>query len=168
MTKSPHRPLEERQANVIRLRKIIGQLNGVEKMLNQERDCSAMLTQLVSARRGGNRRGWEGVSWRTLISVTSIKSSTLRRRDCDALNWLGNSCSSAYRYRQSRVLKKHVAHSPDLDVRIPAAFGQSGHPSPRGPSPPICTLGFCRLPRARRTKSYRFCFHVDTQAFLMI
>ena len=52
MNKEHHRPLEERQANVIRLRKIIGQLNGVEKMLNQDRDCSAILTQMVSARRG--------------------------------------------------------------------------------------------------------------------
>jgi DNA-binding FrmR family transcriptional regulator len=52
MIKSQHRPLEERQANVIRLRKIIGQLNGVEKMLNEDRDCSAILTQLVSARKG--------------------------------------------------------------------------------------------------------------------
>ena len=52
MDKEHHRPLEERQANVVRLRKIIGQLNGVEKMLNEDLDCSAILTQLVSARRG--------------------------------------------------------------------------------------------------------------------
>lgn len=52
MTDAHHRPLEERQANITRLRKIIGQLNGVEKMLDQDHDCSEILTQMVSARRG--------------------------------------------------------------------------------------------------------------------
>lgn len=52
MTSAQHRPVEERKANIIRLRKITGQLNGVEKMLDQDRDCSAILAQIVSARRG--------------------------------------------------------------------------------------------------------------------
>lgn len=33
------------------MRKIIGQLNGIEKMIETERDCAEILTQLVSARK---------------------------------------------------------------------------------------------------------------------
>ena len=36
----------------LRLRKIIGQLQGVEKMLEADRDCAEILTQIISARRG--------------------------------------------------------------------------------------------------------------------
>ena len=49
----PHPP-EERQANVLRIRKIVCQLNGVEKILDQDRDCSEILAQLISARRAIN------------------------------------------------------------------------------------------------------------------
>ena len=52
MPSEHHHPPQERQANILRLRKIIGQLNGVETMLAEDRDCSEILTQLISARRG--------------------------------------------------------------------------------------------------------------------
>lgn len=44
-------PKTERQALINRLRRIAGQLNGIEKMVNADRDCAEVLTQLVSARR---------------------------------------------------------------------------------------------------------------------
>ena len=44
-------PEAERNASRLRLRKIVGQLNGVEKMFAEDRDCSEILTQLISARR---------------------------------------------------------------------------------------------------------------------
>ncbi|HEY5894623.1 MAG TPA: metal-sensitive transcriptional regulator [Chthoniobacterales bacterium] len=44
-------PEEETKALKIRVRKIIGQLNGVERMLEADRDCAEVLTQLVSARK---------------------------------------------------------------------------------------------------------------------
>jgi len=34
-----------------RVRKIVGQLNGVERMMEAERDCAEILNQLVSARK---------------------------------------------------------------------------------------------------------------------
>ena len=37
MSHEHHHPPQERQANTLRLRKIIGQLNGVEKMLAEDR-----------------------------------------------------------------------------------------------------------------------------------
>ncbi|HEX7517715.1 MAG TPA: metal-sensitive transcriptional regulator [Chthoniobacterales bacterium] len=45
-------PDEERRASVIRVRKIVGQLNAVERMIDEDRDCVEILLQLVSARRG--------------------------------------------------------------------------------------------------------------------
>lgn len=36
----------------LRLRKISGQLNAIDRMLAEDRDCAETLTQLVSARRG--------------------------------------------------------------------------------------------------------------------
>jgi DNA-binding FrmR family transcriptional regulator len=46
----PH-PEDETRALKVRLRKIVGQLNGIERMIETERDCAEILTQLVSARR---------------------------------------------------------------------------------------------------------------------
>jgi DNA-binding FrmR family transcriptional regulator len=45
-------PKEERRASVIRVRKIVGQLNAVERMIDEDRDCAEILLQIVSARRG--------------------------------------------------------------------------------------------------------------------
>ena len=48
--KHTHDP-EERTALVVRLRKIRGQLQAIEKMVEAETDCAEVLTQVVSARR---------------------------------------------------------------------------------------------------------------------
>ena len=45
-------PEEERRASILRVRKVAGQLNAVERMLDEDRDCAEILTQIVSARRG--------------------------------------------------------------------------------------------------------------------
>ena len=52
MSQKHERPESESKALTARLRKITGQLNGIERMLEQDRDCAEILTQLVSARRG--------------------------------------------------------------------------------------------------------------------
>jgi DNA-binding FrmR family transcriptional regulator len=45
-------PEKEREALRLRLRKIVGQLGAIDRMLLDDRDCAEILTQLVSARRG--------------------------------------------------------------------------------------------------------------------
>lgn len=53
MSKKTHvHPPEERRASVMRSRKIAGQLAAIERMLEQDQDCSEILTQIVSARCG--------------------------------------------------------------------------------------------------------------------
>ena len=48
--KHAHNP-EERTALVVRLKKIRGQLQAVEKMVEADTDCAEVLMQVVSARR---------------------------------------------------------------------------------------------------------------------
>ena len=53
MNKKSHvHPAEDRRASIVRSRKIAGQLAAIERMLGEDRDCSEILTQIVSARRG--------------------------------------------------------------------------------------------------------------------
>ena len=53
MNKHEHRhPEAERQASIVRVRKVTGQLGAIERMLAEDRDCTEILTQIVSARRG--------------------------------------------------------------------------------------------------------------------
>ena len=44
-------PEDETAAMRLRVRKIVGQLHGVERMLEADRDCAEVLTQIISARR---------------------------------------------------------------------------------------------------------------------
>jgi DNA-binding FrmR family transcriptional regulator len=52
MSHTPEDPEADRRALQVRLRKITGQLKGVEKMVAANYDCAEVLNQLVSARRG--------------------------------------------------------------------------------------------------------------------
>jgi len=45
------RPGLEKRALVVRLRRIKGQIEGIEKMMEADADCSDVLMQVVSARR---------------------------------------------------------------------------------------------------------------------
>ena len=49
-SKHVHGP-QEKRALELRLRKIIGQLQSVEQMVTNDRDCVDILTQIVSARK---------------------------------------------------------------------------------------------------------------------
>lgn len=51
MSHTSENPEADRRALQIRLRKIAGQLRGVETMVSGEYDCAEVLNQLVSARR---------------------------------------------------------------------------------------------------------------------
>lgn len=50
MKKHTHPP-SERAAQQVRVRRVVGQLNAIERMLEEDRDCSEILMQLVSARK---------------------------------------------------------------------------------------------------------------------
>lgn len=49
--KSHSHSRSERQAQTLRVRRIVGQLNAIERMLEEDRDCAEILMQLVSARK---------------------------------------------------------------------------------------------------------------------
>jgi DNA-binding FrmR family transcriptional regulator len=44
--------LDQKKALKTRVRKIAGQLAAIERMIDEDRDCPEVLTQLVSARKG--------------------------------------------------------------------------------------------------------------------
>ncbi len=44
-------PTSERDAQKLRVRRIVGQLKAIERMLEEDRECSEILMQLVSARK---------------------------------------------------------------------------------------------------------------------
>lgn len=44
-------PRSDRTAQQARVRRVVGQLNAIERMLAEDRDCSQILMQLVSARK---------------------------------------------------------------------------------------------------------------------
>jgi DNA-binding FrmR family transcriptional regulator len=46
-----HSP-DQKQAFKTRVRKIAGQLKAIERMIDDDRDCTEVLTQVVSARKG--------------------------------------------------------------------------------------------------------------------
>lgn len=50
MKPKPRRPGLEKRALVVRLRRIKGQIEGIEKMVEADADCSDVLMQVVSAR----------------------------------------------------------------------------------------------------------------------
>lgn len=50
-TKNHAHSHEDRHALKIRVRKIAGQLRAIEEMIDEDRDCTEILTQVVSARR---------------------------------------------------------------------------------------------------------------------
>jgi DNA-binding FrmR family transcriptional regulator len=49
-SKHVHKP-QEKSALELRLRKVVGQLQSVEKMVHEDRDCVDILAQIVSARK---------------------------------------------------------------------------------------------------------------------
>ena len=51
MKQAQRRPGLEKRALVVRLRRIKGQIEGIEKMVEADADCSDLLMQVVSARR---------------------------------------------------------------------------------------------------------------------
>lgn len=51
LMKQHNHPRSERDAQRLRVRRVVGQLNAIERMLAEDRDCSEILMQLVSARK---------------------------------------------------------------------------------------------------------------------
>ncbi len=46
-----HHEEPNRKAQISRLRRIVGQLQAIERMISEERECSEVLTQLLAAKK---------------------------------------------------------------------------------------------------------------------
>ena len=90
-----HHPEEERRSSIVRVRKVVGQLNAVERMLDEDRDCPEILTQIVSARRGLKSLAEKLIHSHAIIASKARK--TLRRagRNCGSCSRSWNGMSSS-------------------------------------------------------------------------
>ena len=73
-------PEEERRASVIRVRKIVGQLKAVERMIEEDRDCVEILLQVVSARRGLKSLAEKLIHSHTLHCIEEARTPAEGRR----------------------------------------------------------------------------------------
>ncbi len=93
MSHTPENPEADRRALQIRLRKITGQLKGVEAMVAGDYECAEVLNQLVSARR----------------AIKSLAEKVIHEH---LEHWLTNPASSEQGRRQLRevaqMLKRYV------------------------------------------------------------
>jgi DNA-binding FrmR family transcriptional regulator len=78
--RSHKHPEEERRASVIRVRKIGGQLNAVQRMINEDRDCAEILLQIVSARRGLKSLAEKLIHSHTLHCIEEARTPAEGRR----------------------------------------------------------------------------------------
>lgn len=80
MSHHPDDPEADRRALQLRLRKITGQLRGVEAMIAGEYDCAEVLNQLVSARKAVKSLAEKIISDHLEHSLTGQVSAEQRRR----------------------------------------------------------------------------------------
>lgn len=80
MSHSPEDPEADRRALQVRLRKIIGQLKGLESMVAGEYDCAELLNQLVSARKAIKSLAEKVINDHLEHSLTGPNSADLGKR----------------------------------------------------------------------------------------
>ena len=79
MKQHSHTP-GERTAQKLRVRRIVGQLNAIERMLEEDRDCSEILMQLVSARKALKSLAESMIHSHLHLCVESAQSQTEGKR----------------------------------------------------------------------------------------
>jgi DNA-binding FrmR family transcriptional regulator len=84
--KSKHvRPGLEKRALVVRLRKIKGQIEGIERMVEADADCSDVLMQVVSARQALKSFGEEMIESHLHECIENAASESESRRQLRSL-----------------------------------------------------------------------------------
>ena len=79
------RPGLERRALVVRLRRIKGQIEAIEKMVESDTDCSDVLMQVVSARRALKSFSEEMIQSHLHECIEGATSQTEGRRELRAM-----------------------------------------------------------------------------------
>jgi DNA-binding FrmR family transcriptional regulator len=79
------RPGLEKRALVVRLRRIKGQVEGIEKMVEADTDCSDVLMQVVSARRALKSFSEEMIESHLHECIESAASQSEGRRELRSL-----------------------------------------------------------------------------------
>lgn len=79
------RPWLEKRALVVRLRRIKGQIEAIEKMVEADTDCSDVLMQVVSARRALKSFSEEMIESRLHEYIESTSNQSEGRRELNSL-----------------------------------------------------------------------------------
>jgi DNA-binding FrmR family transcriptional regulator len=79
------RPGLEKRALVVRLRRIKGQIEGIEKMVEADTDCSDVLMQVVSARRALKSFSEEMIESRLHEYIENTSNQSEGRRELNSL-----------------------------------------------------------------------------------
>jgi DNA-binding FrmR family transcriptional regulator len=79
------RPGLEKRALVVRLRKIKGQIEGIEKMVEADLDCSNILMQVVSARQALKSFSEEMIESHLSVCIENATSESEGRRHLRSL-----------------------------------------------------------------------------------
>jgi len=79
------RPGLEKRALIVRLRRIKGQIEGIEKMVEADTDCSDVLMQVVSARRALKSFSEEMIESRLHEYIESTANQSEGRRELNSL-----------------------------------------------------------------------------------
>ncbi|MDR1010000.1 MAG: metal-sensitive transcriptional regulator [Opitutaceae bacterium] len=88
-----HHPEKETQALRARVRKIAGQVNGIERMLLADRDCAEILLQLLSVRK----------------AIKSLSEKIIHAHIRDCINGTADGPDAKRRLRElTNVLERYV------------------------------------------------------------
>ncbi len=79
------RPGLEKRALVLRLRRIIGQIEGIERLVEMDTECSDVLMQVVSARRALKSFSEEMIESHLHECIETAASQTEGRREIRSL-----------------------------------------------------------------------------------
>ena len=78
-------PESEKHALIVRLRKIRGQVQGIEKLVSEDADCTDILNQVISARSALKSFGEKVIHTHARDCIENIKDPAQGRRNLRSL-----------------------------------------------------------------------------------
>jgi DNA-binding FrmR family transcriptional regulator len=78
-------PKSEKDALVVRLRKIRGQVQGIEKLVSEDADCTEVLNQVISARNALKSFGEKVIQSHARDCIENVKDPAAGRRNLRSL-----------------------------------------------------------------------------------
>lgn len=78
-------PKSEKDALILRLRKIRGQVQAIERLVSEDADCTEILNQVISARRGLKSLGEKIIQSHARDCIENVRDPAQGRRNLRSL-----------------------------------------------------------------------------------